>query len=341
MDKNLPDNGDKLAYLLENQKLPLGLSALWIAISLAYCIGFYFADPRPDIGFTQVASALFSFVLPLLLIWGSFAIMGTIATERRKADRLEEGMEILFAEMQEVKAALASPPTSTAPPEVIALPDQTALAGLTSKIAELSALVEAQSSQTEQDTPAPAPKQPARRKPAPETTQPLLPMDAPGDSDILTRDELVAALNFPQDERDKAGFAILKKARNSREVAQILQAAEDILTLLAQRGVYMDDFTYSSVPVKQWRSFARGTRGKDVAQMAAILDEEAENKTRETVRTDPVFRDTSLHFQRRFDVTLAEFCEGATDAELAAFANTRTARAFVLLSKVSGVIGSD
>ncbi len=326
--------------LTESRTLPLALSGLWVLVSLAYAVGYLMTDDRPTLGFGQIVMAILALALPLLLIWGSHLLIGTVAAERRKADRLEEGMEILYAELQEVKAALAGLPEAA---PVIAAPpprEPVEVAGLARLVEQIDAL-NAMLAEVQAPS-APDPGQQARasgKRKASEDAQPLLPMEAPGDGDALTRSELIAALNFPQDAKDRAGFAILKKARATREVAQVLQAAEDILTLLSLRGVYMDDLAYGSVPVKEWRSFARGERGAKVSGMASILDERAVGIARETVRTDPVFRDTSLHFQRRFDATLVAFCERASDAELAALANTRTARAFVLLSAVSGAIG--
>lgn len=332
------------AQLAESRMLPLALSAIWALASLAYAMGYLMTEDRPTLGFGQVVLAIFAFALPLLLIWGSHALIGAVAAERRKADRLEEGMEILYAEMQAIKAALAERPeaapviAAAAPREPVEVPG---LARLSEQIDELNRMfAELPAPPAAEPVPSAAPRGGKKQKPV-EDAQPLLPMGEPGDGDGLTRHELIAALNFPQDAKDQAGFAILKKARATREVAQVLQAAEDILTLLAQRGVYMDDLAYGSVPVKDWRGFARGERQGKVAGMASILDERVVGIARETVRTDPVFRDTSLHFQRRFDATLVAFCERASDAELAAFANTRTARAFVLLSAVSGAIGGE
>ena len=41
-------------------------------------------------------------------------------------------------------------------------------------------------------------------------------------------------------------------------------------------------------------------------------------------------------FLRRFDKSFAEFAARATDAEISSLADTRTARAFMLLGRVAG-----
>ena len=54
------------------------------------------------------------------------------------------------------------------------------------------------------------------------------------------------------------------------------------------------------------------------------------------MKSDTIFRDTALFFQRRFDAVLTEFAAGAGDAELVELAGTRSGRAFMLLARLSG-----
>jgi hypothetical protein len=54
------------------------------------------------------------------------------------------------------------------------------------------------------------------------------------------------------------------------------------------------------------------------------------------MKTDMVFRDAVHHFLRKFDHTFADMEEGLTDQEIAALTDTRTARAFMLLGRVTG-----
>ncbi|MEZ5750752.1 MAG: hypothetical protein R3D60_01910 [Paracoccaceae bacterium] len=57
------------------------------------------------------------------------------------------------------------------------------------------------------------------------------------------------------------------------------------------------------------------------------------------MRSDLVFRDAAHRFLRSFDKQFARFEEQATDAEIARFAETRSARAFMLLGRVTGIFG--
>jgi hypothetical protein len=55
------------------------------------------------------------------------------------------------------------------------------------------------------------------------------------------------------------------------------------------------------------------------------------------MRQDTIFRDAAHHFLRTFDFSFQDFEKTATDAEIAALADTRTARAFMLLGRVTGI----
>jgi hypothetical protein len=54
------------------------------------------------------------------------------------------------------------------------------------------------------------------------------------------------------------------------------------------------------------------------------------------MKEDPVFRDACHHFLRTFDKTLAAFEPEAVDGEMEALAHSRSARAFMLIGRVSG-----
>lgn len=183
------------------------------------------------------------------------------------------------------------------------------------------------------------PKAPARPKPAPEP-QPALPMDQPEAEAPLTPSDVVIALNFPTDANDTRGFLALKKAVQTPELAQLLQAAEDVLNALAECGVYTDDLTPAPATPTAWRAFAEGIRDARVAGVGGVTTEAPLAAVTAQWDGDEVFRDIADHFQRRFDVVLAEFCKTANDPELLALADTRTGRAFQILARVSGMVAA-
>lgn len=146
------------------------------------------------------------------------------------------------------------------------------------------------------------------------------------------------ALDFPRDPADKEGFRALRDVVADREFAELLQAAEDVLTLLAADGLYMEDLTPEPAPPELWRAYAGGARGVEVAALAGVTDDAALASVRSRMRANAVFRDASLHFLRRFDRLMARMDEElGDDPMIAAIGDTRTGRAFMLIAKTAGV----
>jgi len=186
-----------------------------------------------------------------------------------------------------------------------------------------------------------APDRPASDRPAPDQPapdQPALGLDPPpGPRAVpISRDTFVRALNFPETEDDTAGFDALRAALRDPSAAGIVRSAQDILTLLSEDGIYMDDLEPDRARTELWRRFAQGERGGGVAPLGGVRDRAALAATAGRMRQDPVFRDVAHHFLRRFDRAFAAFERAADDAEIAALAETRTARAFMLLGRVAG-----
>lgn len=153
----------------------------------------------------------------------------------------------------------------------------------------------------------------------------------------LSRADFISALNFPENTEDKEGFAALRKALKDRQAAQLVQASQDILTLLSQDGIYMDDLRPDLARPEVWRSFAAGERGRAVAALGGIRDRSSLALAAGRMKQDAIFRDAAHHFLRRFDTSFVEFEETASDAEISALSDTRTARAFMLLGRVAGI----
>lgn len=98
----------------------------------------------------------------------------------------------------------------------------------------------------------------------------------------------------------------------------------------------MDDMRPDLARPEVWRRFANGERGRSVAALGGIRDRSSLALTAGRMREDTIFRDAAHHFLRRFDKTLVALEAEATDEELMALAETRTARAFMLLGRVTG-----
>ena len=152
----------------------------------------------------------------------------------------------------------------------------------------------------------------------------------------LDRVDLIRALNFPNDEHDTDGFAALRRALQDRGARKLVQASQDVLTLLSQDGIYMDDLHPDPVGPDVWRRFASGERGRSIDVLGAVRDRSSLALAAGRMREDTIFRDSVHHFLRRFDQMLVTFEEHATDTDLLALAETRTARSFMLLGRATG-----
>ncbi|MEL7099094.1 MAG: hypothetical protein AAGM84_09730 [Pseudomonadota bacterium] len=148
--------------------------------------------------------------------------------------------------------------------------------------------------------------------------------------------DFIRALNFPETAEDEEGFSALRRALADRPTKEIVQASQDVLTLLSQDGIYMDDLRPDRARPEVWRAFAQGARGKSVAALGGVRDRSSLALTAGRMKQDPIFRDAAHHFLRRFDRAFADFETRASDAEISDFSDTRTARAFMLLGRVAG-----
>lgn len=182
--------------------------------------------------------------------------------------------------------------------------------------------------------PAPAPK--------PESTadeQAPLPLGTSAEEmrPPLSRVDFVKAMNFPETAEDEEGFAALRKALQDRQASLLIQASQDVLTLLSQDGIYMDDLRPDMTKPEIWRRFAHGERGRTIAKIGGIHDRSSLALTAGRMKQDPIFRDAAHHFLRRFDRMVQEFEQTASDTEITELSETRTARAFMLLGRVAGI----
>lgn len=303
---------------IDRTRRTVWLAALvWAALTVVYAIG-YVSTLGPwggelilvIIGFLALAG------LPAALVWALLVIGANSAPDptlevRLKA--LEQKFDAQDRRLRQIEAearkhALPAPPPAPAPQPVVEVADVV------------------------------PPAEPASiREPEPEA-QAVLPLDGGADVEPLTLADTILALNFPQDANDRAGFAVLARALASHELARLLQASEDCLNLLAHLGLYMDDLLLAPATAQDWRQFARGGRARaDLMPLNGINDPAAITSVREALRTDPIFRDAALHFQRKFDQMLGQVAPEAGDEALLGLLDTRSGRAFVLLVQVSSM----
>ncbi|SFH13714.1 hypothetical protein SAMN04488020_10755 [Palleronia marisminoris] len=181
----------------------------------------------------------------------------------------------------------------------------------------------------------PAPQQPARAAAPQQRALALEPAEKSPEPE-LTVDELIIALHFPQDAHDQVGFRALRRALRDRQSKVVVTAAQDLLTLLSQEGLYMDDLTVEPARPELWRRFAHGERGAPVGAVGGVRDDDMIALVTQRLRADTIFRDVALHFLRVFDQLLAKLEPHLSDSEIVELADTRTARSFMLVGRAMG-----
>lgn len=166
----------------------------------------------------------------------------------------------------------------------------------------------------------------------------LDPADAPRPVEVPPR-ALVLGLNFPDGPDDAEAIAALHATLADPDLARVVRAAQDVITLLAGKGVYMDDQRPDLPRPELWRRFAEGMRGGAVAGLAGLRDREVEAMLARLLREDDILRDAVHHFLRQYDRMLAAQVARLDDAQLVALSDTRSGRAFMLLGRVAHSFG--
>jgi len=187
-----------------------------------------------------------------------------------------------------------------------------------------------------------APAEPARPATLPAAAGPgavqaALPLTA--ETVQLTLSDLIRALHFPETAEDRAGFAALSRALRDHRAGLVIRAAQDMLELMSQDGIYVDDLATPRVGVADWRAFASGGDGRE--QLAGPEDETSRARVASRLAADVVYRDTAHHFLRRFDQMLVELLPDLPDVAVEAVAATRSARAFLLVGRAAGSFGTN
>lgn len=184
--------------------------------------------------------------------------------------------------------------------------------------------------------PPPLPPPPLPPPPLPEEQPALALGTPPAAPPALPAAIFIRALNFPDGKEDDEGFRALRAALADPMLAKLIRAAQDVLTLLSQNGIYMDDLVPDRVRPEFWHRFAAGERGRAIGPLGGIRDRDTLSAVAIRMRADTIFRDAAHHFLRQFDRVFSRFEKTAADADIAGLSVTRTARAFMLLGRVAG-----
>lgn len=283
----------------------IALSAIWLFLVAL----FWLLAPKSEAsegGIARLATVMGT-ILPLVLIWLAVGMARALAVLRAEA----EDLRLRLTQLRDMAATRGAPPPRPAPEAIIA------------------------------EDPEPQPRAPTIPRPAPrpvEQRQQAMRLDSPP-SVHVDAETLIRALNFPDGADDAPAIAALRLALQDPEHARVLRAAQDVVTLLAGQDLYMDDLPPDPAPIAVWRRFGQGERGSAVASLGGIQDPVALEITSNLLHRDEIFRDTAHHFLRHFDAMLTRHLPQMDDAQIAVLAETRSARAFMLLGRIAGTFG--
>lgn len=307
------------------------LSLLWLGGSLIFFLSDSATGPDsgpPNVDGMRFLMTMLAIFMPVAMIWVAATAARATRVMREESQRLQAAIDAIrqaYVAQQQRAAILPEPSVSKRLDEIAAAAKKTETALATFHT-------------TRRDTPRAMTRPLVEAEPADTTDQGSLELGTPAEdlSPPLSTDDFIRALNFPETVEDEAGFAALRRALRDRKSAQLIQAAQDVLTLMSQDGIYMDDLRPDMARPEIWRQFAQGARGRSVAALGGVRDRTSLALTAGRMKQDPIFRDAAHHFLRLFDRAFSEFEAEAEDADISALGETRTARAFMLLGRVTG-----
>ncbi|AUH32741.1 hypothetical protein [Paracoccus tegillarcae] len=286
------------------------LTAIWLLMAGSFWL-FGPDVATPLSGLMQLFSVM-AVLGPIVLIWLAVAIAGAIASLRSEAADLR----LRLGQMRDAGGGRIGATTAAAQPAVPAQPRP-------------------------QSAPAPRPQpmpQPVPRSAATDGRQTAMRFDAPA-SVTVAPDDLIRALNFPEGPDDVETIAALRAVLRDHDNSRVIRSAQDVVTLLSENGLYMDHLSTQPPRPELWRRFAEGERGAQMQQMGTIEDQQALDLTLAMLKGDEIFRDSAHHFLRHFDLMLTRVGTSLDDDQLQLLAETRSARAFMLLGRVANVFG--
>ena len=313
-------------------KIAIAISGVWLFFCVLFLALVGIGDGQ-TLGPLRFLIVVLALILPIALIWIAAIAIKSARIVQEESERLQASMDA----MRQIYIAQAQMAATTMGPNVERKIDEIVKG---QKRAE-DALASFATTRTEAEPP---PSRPLTDATAtahmPDVSQqPALALATPPEAlgTPVSIEDLISAMNFPETADDVAGFASLRRALRDPRAARLIQASQDILTLLSQDGIYMDDLTPDRARPEVWRRFADGERGRTIAGLGGIRDRSSLALASSRMRQDSIFRDAAHHFLRTFDRSFSSIAGELSDSEIVAMAETRTARAFMLLGRVAGI----
>ncbi len=325
VDLGIYGRADRKAAFDVTDRLALVASVAWALAAVVFLSVAGLGDGN-SLGPLRFLIVILALGLPIALIWIAAIALKSARIIREESERLQASMDA----MRQIYVSQAQIAATTMGPNVERKIDE---------IVKAQKRAEETLSQFTSRSDAPAFAEIGEApllSPRTESVQPDLEFGSTPPVPSVATPDFLAALNFPETAEDRAGFEALRRALADPRAAPLIRASQDVLTLLSQDGIYMDDLPPDRTRPEIWRKFAAGERGPAISGIGGIRDRSSLALSSARMRQDTIFRDSVHHFLRTFDRTLSNMAETLSDQELVIFAETRTARAFMLLGRVAG-----
>ncbi|MEN9061670.1 hypothetical protein ABFB10_12165 [Ponticoccus litoralis] len=203
-------------------------TVLWLALSGGF---FLLGDAGAATGGMHFLLVLMIVVLPVCLIWVAALAARSARIMRDESARLQASIDALRqAYIAQSQGGKGEPPH----PAIMKRLDE--IAGAQRNFEATLAMVGGVRTAEQASVSAPPPPRGA-------DDQQMLSLGTPAEAmqPPLSKADFISALHFPETAEDKAGFAALRRALKDRNAAKLIQASQDVLTLLSENSVYMDD----------------------------------------------------------------------------------------------------
>ncbi|MEO1364255.1 MAG: hypothetical protein AAFU86_10820, partial [Pseudomonadota bacterium] len=202
------------------------LSGLWLVGALAFFLTG--SDRSTDTDGMRFLVTMLAVFMPVAMIWVAATAAKSSRVMREESQRLQTAIDAIrqaYIAQQQGRDISSEPSVSRKLDEIAAAARKTETA--------LATFQTRRDAEPLRPAAAPAASEPAA------DDQPALALGTSAEeiAPPIGAEDFIRALNFPETAEDEEGFAARRQAMLDREPAQLIQARQDILTLLSQDGI--------------------------------------------------------------------------------------------------------
>ena len=188
--------------------------------------------------------------------------------------------------------------------------------------------------QTESYEPEPSSPPAAEFDEQPATAAPTYPEPEYAAHIGLPLDTLIRALSFANHEDDTEGFEAVDRAMADDATAKLLDASQEVLHRLSAVDIFVDNLTLDIAQPEVWRFHAANANGSEIATLGAIAETDVLETVANLLEQDEQFRKSAQNLVDQVNDQMMNIIGAADTDQIAAFAHSRTIRAFILLGNI-------